>query len=138
MEYVLDAIASFLVGELGQALIAWSKQFRDIKEEKTKECKQNPSQRNCPLDPVLPSRDYLEAMIGDLIEWQQELKKRKVSNKIVLLLTLLALINLAFDILSITFQNLIEPEQAHAKSLVSESSPESSEDDIPDVDVDPC
>lgn len=77
-------------------------------------------------------------MIGDLIEWQQELKKRKVSNKIVLLLTLLALINLAFDILSITFQNLIEPEQAHAKSLVSESSPESSEDDIPDVDVDPC
>lgn len=131
----LEALASFLVTRLGQAIIDWSARFRNQQEDPVPESETPRSQRDVHLY-LLPDRDYLEAMVGDLLERQKELRDLRFSNKKILVITLLELTGMVLDLLSITLQNFVDPGQPHPKPPAGEPpSALSDDDDGPDIDT---
>ena len=137
MERIIEVLATLLLRELGQTIKIWSARIQRAENDKPeKEIK--PSQyARCPLRPRFPDPDYLEAMIGDLLEWQNYLKEQGLSECRILVLTLLGMSKLAIDILQITLQNMFETSKQTQQAEVIESAiaPEgSSENNPPDTE----
>lgn len=119
---MFEAIATFLLKELGQTIKKCSVRVQQADNDEPEETVKQLQKTTCPLRPRFPDPDYLEAMLGDLLEWQSVLKKRGLSKCHILLLTLLGVIQLSIDILRITLQNMFEVVQDVQQPEVVDSS----------------
>ncbi|MEM0978738.1 MAG: hypothetical protein AAGH78_00555 [Cyanobacteria bacterium P01_H01_bin.58] len=119
---MFEALATFLLKELGQTIKNWSVRIQQVENDEPEEEVKQLQQPKCPLRPRFPDSDYLEAMLGDLLEWQSYLKKRGLSKCHILLLTLLGVIELAIDVLRITLQNMFDVIQSAQQPEVIDSS----------------
>ena len=122
MEWIFEVLATFLLNELGQAIKKWSVRFQNAENDKPDEAVKQLPQSRCPLRPRFPSPDYLEAMIGDLLEWQSHLQNQGLSKCHILIFTGLAIVQLAIDILMITVQNMSEAIQTTQQTETVEPS----------------
>ena len=109
MEVIINFIVDFLLGKTVKAVERWF--ARDYDEILSSSEEENTlARQRCPFGPVLPSRDYLEAMMGDFLEQQQELQNQGGPPRRILLITMLRLLAFSADVLAITWQNV----SAHA------------------------
>ncbi|MEM7772295.1 MAG: hypothetical protein AAF327_17500 [Cyanobacteria bacterium P01_A01_bin.37] len=135
MEILWQIITAFMVRQIVNVIENWSLRLRGL-NNKIEECDSSaevPEKAGeCPLRPIAPSPDYLEAMLGDFLEWQTALQQQGVSTKRILLMTLLAFVGLMADVLAIMLNNLIVPMQSQP---FSNSSSESSDVEESDEDV---
>ncbi len=135
MEVIINFIAEFLLGKTVKAVERWFSRNSEEKLIPSKEGKKIVRQR-CPFGPVLPSRDYLEAMMGDFLEQQQELQKQGGPPRRLLLITMLRLIAFSADVLAITWQNVSAPRQNHAPIPPPQPSLEHVDnDELPDLEI---
>lgn len=132
MEHLFETLAAFAINRLGQAIVSWSACLRFREGVQEDACDPHSSPVPPPTEPVLPSPDYLEAMVGDLLEQQQQLKRKGASDRTVLLMTVWALIGLTSDVLRITLQNVSEPSPAPPKLPASDVVSQPPEEDGPD------
>lgn len=121
MEWIFEVFATFLLTKLGQTIKQWSVRFQNAENDEPEEAIKKLKQSRCPLRPRFPSPDYLEAMIGDLLEWQSQLQQQGLSKCHILLLTVLAIARLAIEILLITLQNMPAVIQTPQQAEVIES-----------------
>ena len=135
MEFIFDFIAEFL---LGKTLKAVERLFSRKFEKKLipPDEASSSARHRCPFGPVLPSRDYLEAMMGDFLEQQQELQSQGGSPRRVLLITTLRLISFSIDVLAITWQNVSAFAQGHAPASPPPSSLDQGDsDELADLEI---
>lgn len=133
MKWSFEPLATFLLKELGQAIQRWSVRFQNAENDESKAPVGQLPQVRCPFRPKFPGPDYLEAMLGDLLEWQNYLQKQGVSKRRILFLTMAAIIRLVGNIFVITWQNMSEAikvaqqtdtaDSATPSEVVSEGNP---------------
>lgn len=104
MEYFLAAITKFLVDQVGFFFLGKVRRDAQLKPP-LDEADEN--EDSC-ITLYSPRSEYLEAMFGDLIEWQKSLQHQGLPRLAVLGLTLLAIGECTFGILRITLQSLME------------------------------
>jgi hypothetical protein len=135
MEVIINFIAEFLLGKTVKAVERWFSRTREEKLIPSDEVKPLVKQR-CPFGPVLPSRDYLEAMMGDFLERQQELQKQGGPPRRLLLITMLRLVAFSADVLAITWQNISAPIHNHAPMPPPQASLDHVEsDDLSELEI---
>ncbi|NER78730.1 MAG: hypothetical protein F6K42_03965 [Leptolyngbya sp. SIO1D8] len=138
MERMFEVLAAFLLKGLGQTIKNWSVQIQKADHDESEEVVDTLQHPRCPLRPRFPDPDYLEAMVGDLLEWQNFLRRQGRSKCQILLWTIFAIARLLTDILRITLQNMFEVIQATEQAEVVDAAlaPEVvSEANPPDADT---
>ena len=108
MERMFETFATFLLEELGQVIREWSVRFQKLEHEDSPEVELHVNQSTCIFHLRLPSPEYIEAMLGDLLEGQNRLEKRGSSKCSILLLTVVAIMKMAIDITIITLQDFLK------------------------------
>ncbi len=126
MESILEGLATFLLEDLGQTIKRWSVRFQTLAHTEAQEVEQRINRSIFKSYFRIPSPDYIEAMIGDLLERQNYLKRKQVSSCYILLLTLLKLMQMALDIAIIALQDLIsgDSKSPPAESVDAAATPE--------------
>lgn len=131
MEVIINFIAEFLLGKTVKAVERWfSRDYEEVLPSSEEE--NTLARKRCPFGPVLPSRDYLEAMMGDFLERQQELQDQGGPPRRILLITMLRLVAFSAEVLAITWQNL----SAHAPKPPTQTSSEHVDsDELHDLEI---
>lgn len=126
MEYLLSALASFLVERAGQAVLDQLTRLRRVLSRlSTKDVAiQSPPDRLERLRVSLS--EYVEAMLGDVIECRDLLHERRVSHVVIFGVTLLALGELTLGMLRISVQTIVlshdlPPQEWHEDRLPKNS-----------------
>ena len=105
MEYFLAAVTKFLVDQVGFFFL--DKFRRDSQlHPPVKDATENDD--DAPVTLYSPRSEYLEAMFGDLIEWQKTLQRQGLPKVAIFGLTSLAIGECIFGMLRITLQGLLE------------------------------
>ena len=125
MELLLKAITTYLVSKMCKFLEMWFRQLWSVEEE-IEQCEATSEAdvgtRQCPLRPIAPRPDYLEAMVGDLLEWQSELQEEGLPTYRIVFLTLWQFLDLLLDVVEITIHNLIVPDPSRVPKPSGDSS----------------
>lgn len=106
----MSSISGRILSRITHTMANWSHRIREygVPEHTDKELEH---ERRSPFGPILPSYDYLEAMMGDFLEQQHELQQQKGASWQALYITILRLISLCVEVLAITWQNLSVSEK---------------------------
>ena len=124
MEYFLAAITKFLVDQIGFFFL--KKARRDSRLNAVLQEADEDGDSQVTLHS--PRAEYLEAMFGDLIEWQKNLQRQGLPRLAIFGLTTLAIGECTCGMLRITLQSLIEGPLHHTSEDLPDDSSECSDD----------
>ena len=130
MEYFLAAITKFLVDQIGFFFLDKARRDSQLNTA-LQEVDENEDSR---VTLHSPRAEYLEAMFGDLIEWQKNLQRQGLPRLAIFGLTSLAIGECTCGMLRITLQSLMEGPLNHASEDstpddISEQSDDSGEEE---------